>query len=89
MKIPTAAELAEAHRAINDGGPHAPETLALSLLCMTDPTLRPIIDRLSAVQEVSGLGVLVTKAQIVSAVVTGLNIALRIGEAREGSGPVH
>jgi hypothetical protein len=89
MTLPTMDEIRRAHEAITRDGPKAPTTLELSSLVLLSPELRLCVDRLATIAaDLAARGRLdaaTGTAMITGAVVTGLNYALRIAEARGGS----
>lgn len=83
MQIPTSEEIRAAHAAIDREGPVADTTAGLSLLAIRDPTLKAIVERWrSAIP--ANENALAIHGLLVGALISGLNLGVRIGEARAG-----
>lgn len=75
MTIPTPDEIRAAYDEITKEGPAAESTTRLGVLAMKDAVLRQFVFRVEA-------ATMLDRAAIQGAVMYGLNLGLRIGEAR-------
>jgi hypothetical protein len=94
MTIPTDEEIAVAWKGIDDDGPMADETTALTMLVLKHPHFRRITDRMlsmavpaAGIKLADGQSVEALRPLLIGAVVSGLNYGLRIGEARAAREP--
>lgn len=81
MTYPTAEEIRAAREAIDRDGPIANTTMSLCAIVLSDPIFKAIRVRLRPGSSP------VDEAVIMSAIATGLNYGLRIGELRTGGKP--
>lgn len=86
MTPPTAVEVQEAWRGIDVDGPEAPGTMRLALLAVANPVLRQVLKNMreSHVAKLDPKLELFAEAMLSGALIYGLNLGLRIGEARAG-----
>ena len=90
MKAPLPSEIKAAHAAIAAEGPAAPITLGLNLLALQDPYIRSWLANVMAQLPPVAAGVpgqvlpptLVLRGALQGAIMWGINMGLRIGEAR-------
>ncbi len=89
MDLPTSREIFEARLEIaGEGGQKSPATLALGMLILTEGLLTYLLETLAVTAESTSDSLegcppgMVLRAVIGSALAAGLNIGLRIGEAR-------
>lgn len=92
MRIPSEQEIREAHAAIVAEGAMSEATLGLGMVALRDPTVRAIVT--GNIDEAfrmikSGpedIAKLTTRSLLMSMMMSGLNLGLRIGEARSRNG---
>lgn len=84
MTIPTREEVHKAWEGITKDGPSAPGTLALAMLAIDNPILRAVLANMrnSFVAQINEETRLFADAMLTGALIYGLNLGLRIGEAR-------
>jgi hypothetical protein len=94
MTIPTDEEIGVAWKGIDDDGPIADETAALTMLVLKHPRFRQIIDRMlsmavpaAGIKLADGQSAEALRPLLMGAMVSGLNYGLRIGEARAVTEP--
>lgn len=84
MTPPTAEEIAQAHREVDRDGPQAAATLNLAALVLQNPTLKGILGRMKAspIVNLDPQLAVYADAMLNGAMISGLNLGIRIGEAR-------
>lgn len=84
MTIPTREEVHKAWEGITKDGPSAPGTLGLAFLAVKNPIISGVIEnmRKSHVARMNSETQLFADAMLAGALIYGLNLGLRIGEAR-------
>jgi hypothetical protein len=94
MTIPTDEEIGVAWKGIDDDGPMADETTALTMLVLKHPHFHRIIDRMlsmavpaAGIRLADGQPVEALRPLLMGAMVSGLNHGLRVGEARAAKEP--
>jgi hypothetical protein len=85
---PTAGEVHEAWKGIDADGPGARNTLHLAALAITDPVLRQVLRNMreSYLAKFDPNLERFAEAMLTGALIYGLNLGIRIGEARVKSG---
>lgn len=84
MRAPSYQEVLAAYQGIDADGPSAPGTLRLAALAMTDPILRKVLRNMreSYVTKFDPKLEMFAEAMLTGALIYGLNLGIRIGEAR-------
>jgi len=77
MTIPTTEEIQAAHDEVDVEGPASETTIALAQLALTDPHLKAFVDGVCGAAPD-----LITRSAVMGALIGGLNLGIRIGEAR-------
>ena len=87
MTLPTAEEILAAWQSIDRDGPGSPTTIGLAALARFDPTLQGVLQRFSALGpgRLADLlqGKELAEAILCATLIYGLNLGIRIGEARK------
>lgn len=88
---PTPEEIRAAWESIDRDGPAAGTTIHLAALAMTDPTLSGVLGRMkdSHVARITPETKLFAEAMLQGALIYGLNMGIRIGEARAKRSGAH